>query len=126
MTTIMEDLLKYAAIAATAGEGRDSGSNADYIRGPHWNPLEDDADAFDLLVRCQLTIGDYVCGDYHDWTVMVSAESRWFDGPDSYDHQEFYAKGDLEDCRAAFREAIVRTAYQMGRHYVKLGLAQED
>lgn len=117
----MNDLLKYAAIAATAHEVDKYGSNADYIRGPNWNPLANDSEAFDLLVRCQLNIGDWICGDCKDWSGLVSAESRWYDKDSSFGVFEFYGDADISLRREAFRYAIVNAAAELGKHYIEKG-----
>lgn len=117
----MSELLHYAAIAATAHDPDKYGSNADFIRGPNWNPLENDSEAFDLLVRCQLSIGDYICGDHKDWSAMVSGESRWYDGEESLGPVEFYGDDDIAVRREAFRAAIVAAASEIGKHYSEKG-----
>lgn len=73
-----------------------------YARRQHgWNPLEDDADAFRLMVDCGLT----VCADGER---TVSASEAWDPGG------VFVTQSINGDKRESTRRAIVRAAAEMG------------
>ena len=113
----MEHLIKYARIAAIANHSDNDNS---HINSENWNPLQSDADAFDLMIRCMITIEEYEVDDYHGWTVLLSGDTRWYDGG-ALERIEFYGKAKQEDIREVFRKGIVEVASSIGLHYVVKG-----
>lgn len=113
----MEHLIKYARIAAIANHPN---HNNEHVNSANWNPLESDADAFDLMIRCMITVEEYEVDDYHGWSVLLSGDTRWYDG-EAMERIEFYEKANQEDIREVFRRGIFEVANAIGLHYVNKG-----
>lgn len=111
------ELIDYARIAAIANH---TDQDNTHILSDNWNPLESDADAFDLMLRCMITIEEYEVDDYHGWTVLLSGDTRWYDG-DAWHRVDFYGKAKHEEIRSLFREGIFDIAGKIGLHYVNRG-----
>ena len=106
-------LLEMAAQAAGIEHGSDrlecglslTDPDGRYRSLPRWNPLDDDGDAFDLVVRLRLSVDHNHPADQQPW---VSADRGGCEG--CYIEDEF----DESQRADATRRAIVRAAAAIG------------
>lgn len=109
-----EELLRFSRIALLLDFG-----DPELIASTRedWNPLDNSAQAFQLFVALEMDIGEYNCGDYHDWSTTVSASARWYQPQDNVELMEFY-RDNLKEREYVFRQAVTLVAARIGKHYL--------